>query len=168
LDAPRIFIGLGANLGDAGQTLGEAAEEISRLPDTTLRGRSSLWATAPLGPAQPEFRNAVVEVATSLDPPGLLSALLGIERAHGRERGERWGPRVLDLDLLLWGEETVERPGLRIPHPEMHRRRFVLEPLAELAPGLVHPVLRKTIVEMLETVRDQAVRRVSSPAWSPR
>ena len=166
--APRIFIGLGANLGDAERTLGEAAEEISRLPGTTLRGRSSLWATAPLGPAQPEFRNAVVEVASSLDPEGLLAELLGIERAHGRERGERWGPRALDLDLLLWGGETVGRPGLRIPHPELHRRRFVLEPLAELAPGLEHPVLRKTVVELLETVRDQAVRRLSSPAWGNR
>jgi 2-amino-4-hydroxy-6-hydroxymethyldihydropteridine diphosphokinase len=168
LVSPRIFIGLGANLGDAEETLGEAAEEISRLPGTTPRGRSSLWATAPLGPAQPEFRNAVLEVGTSLDPQALLSALLGIERAHGRERGERWGPRLLDLDLLLWGEDLVERSGLRIPHPEMHRRRFVLEPLAELAPDLVHPISQKTIVALLETVRDQAVRRLSSPAWGHR
>ena len=162
---PRIFIGLGANLGDAERTLGTAAEQISRLPGTTVRGRSSLWATAPLGPAQPEYRNAVVEVTSSLDPQRMLAGLLAIERAHGRERRERWGPRVLDLDLLLWGEETVDQPGLHLPHPELHRRRFVLEPLAELAPGLEHPLLRKTIVELLPSVRDQAVRRISSPGW---
>ena len=150
---PRIFIGLGANLGDAERTLGTAAEEISRLPGTTVRGRSSLWATAPLGPAQPEYRNAVVEVTSSLDPQRMLAGLLAIERAHGRERRERWGPRVLDLDLLLWGEETVDQPGLHLPHPELHRRRFVLEPLAEVGAELLDPVSGKTIAELLLDLR---------------
>ena len=163
-----VYVGLGANLGDPERTLSAAAEELSRLPDVELRRRSSFYATAAIGPTQPEFRNAVVSLVTRRSPAALLAALLDIERAHGRVRGERWGPRVLDLDILLWGDRVVDRPGLHVPHRELHRRRFALEPLAELDPEARHPVLQKTVAELLAAVRDQPVERVDSVLWRPR
>ena len=167
-DGGPVYVGLGANVGDPERTLAAAADEVSRLPDVELRRRSSLYAAAPIGPAQPEFRNAVVSLVTRRSPAELLAALLGIERAHGRVRGERWGPRVLDLDILLWGDRVVDEPGLHVPHPELHRRRFALGPLAELDPGARHPVLQKTVAELLAGVRDQPVERVDSMLWRPR
>jgi len=166
-DGP-VYVGFGANVGDPERTLAAAAEELSRFPDIELRRRSSLYATAPIGPAQPEFRNAVVSLVTWRSPAGLLAALLDVERAHGRVRGERWGPRALDLDILLWGDRVVDEPGLRVPHPELHHRRFALEPLAELDPDARHPVLQKTVAELLAGVRDQSVKRVDSMLWRPR
>ena len=163
-----VHVGLGANLGDPERTLVSAAEEISRIPDVSLRGRSSLYASAPIGPSQPEFRNAVVSLVTRLGPTPLLAALLDIERAHGRVRAERWGPRVLDLDILLWGDRVVDEPDVHVPHPELHRRRFALEPLAELDPGARHPVLQKTVAELLADVRDQFVHRLHPSLWRPR
>jgi 2-amino-4-hydroxy-6-hydroxymethyldihydropteridine diphosphokinase len=166
-DGP-VYVGLGANVGDPERTLAAAADALSRLPDVDLRRRSSLYAAAPIGPAQPEFRNAVVSLVSRRSPEELLAALLDIERAHGRIRAERWGPRVLDLDILLWGSRVVDQPGLRVPHPELHRRRFALEPLAELDPEARHPVLQKTVAELLDLVRDQVVERVDSVLWRPR
>ena len=166
-DAP-VYVGLGANLGDPERALVSAVDHLGRRPDVELRRCSSLYAAAPIGPAQPEFRNAVVALATRLTPPELLAALLEIERAHGRLRAERWGPRLLDLDILLWGGRVVDQPGLRIPHPELSRRRFALEPLAELDPGARHPVLQKTVAELLAGVRDQPVQRLESVLWRPR
>jgi 2-amino-4-hydroxy-6-hydroxymethyldihydropteridine diphosphokinase len=167
-DEGPVYIGLGANLGDPERALAAAAEDISRIPQVSLRKRSSLYATAPLGPSQPEYRNAVMSLGTRLAPAALLAALLDIERAHGRVRAERWGPRVLDLDILLWGDRVVDEPGLHVPHPELHRRRFALEPLAELDPGARHPVLQKTVAELLADVRDQPVHRLHSSLWRPR
>src|SRR5262249_28254235 len=154
--------------GDPGRALADAPEELSRIPDVSLHQRSSLYATAPVGPSQPEFRNAVVSLVTRLAPTALLAALLDIERAHGRVRAERWGPRLLDLDILLWGDRVVDEPGLHIPHPELPRRRFALEPLAELDPGARHPVLQKTVAELLAAVRDQPLQRLDSLLWRPR
>ena len=163
-----VYVGLGANLGDPERTLSAAAEAIAHLPDVELRRRSSLYAAAPIGPEQPEFRNAVVSLVTRRSPAALLAALLDIERAHGRVRGERWGPRVLDLDILLWGDRVVDQPGLHVPHPELQHRRFALEPLAELDPAARHPVLQKTVAELLAAVRDQPVQRLDSVLWRPR
>ena len=126
---PPVYVGLGANLGDPERTLAAAAEELSRLPDVALHRRSSLYAAAPVGPSQPEFRNAVVSLLTPLAPPALLAALLDIERAHGRVRTERWGPRVLDLDILLWGNRVVDEPGLHVPHPGQDSAVEVADPL---------------------------------------
>lgn len=166
--AATVHVGLGANLGEPERTLAEAVEELGRLDDVAVLRRSSLYAAAPLGPAQPEFRNAVIRLATGRSPESLLAALLEVERAHGRVRAERWGPRLLDLDILLWGDRVVDTAGLRIPHPELHRRRFVLEPLAELDPGLRHPVLQKTVAELLLGVRDQPVQRLETAVWRAR
>ncbi len=167
IDAP-VHVGLGANLGDPERTLAAAVEDLARLEGVSLRRASSLWASAPVGPPQPEFRNAAVTLETRRTPESLLAALLEVERAHGRVRAERWGPRLLDLDILLWGDRVVDVPGLHIPHPELHRRRFALEPLAELAPEARHPVLQKTVAELLTAVRDQPVRRLTSAVWRPR
>jgi 2-amino-4-hydroxy-6-hydroxymethyldihydropteridine diphosphokinase len=142
--APRsaAFVGLGANLGEAARTLREALCELDALPDTRLLRASRLYRTPAWGvEAQPDFINAVAQLDTALDPRELLDALLALERAHGRDRAResRWGPRTLDLDLLLYGDRHIDEPGLRVPHPHLHERGFVLLPLAEIAPDLVVP-----------------------------
>lgn len=139
----RAWIALGANLGDVVSTLRHALQDIAALPATTLRARSRFYRTPAWGRTdQPDFVNAVAAVDTTLAPESLLDALLDIERRAGRERsgeGGRWGPRVLDLDLLLHGDARVDSPGLELPHPRLHERAFVLVPLAELAPDLEIP-----------------------------
>ncbi len=131
------YIGLGSNLADPQTQVLRALDELALIPGCTLCGRSSLYATAPVGPvAQPQFVNAAAVIATTLTPPALLAALQAIEHAHGRVRdGVRWGPRSLDLDLLVFGELTLNTPALVLPHPEIARRAFVLVPLAEIAPS---------------------------------
>ena len=133
----RAAIGLGANLGDAAATLREAIAALARLPATELLRTSRLYRTPAWGRTeQPDFINAVALLDTGLQAQALLQALLGIEREFGRIRidGERWGPRTLDLDLLLHGDATIDEPGLRVPHPHLHERAFALLPLAEIAP----------------------------------
>jgi 2-amino-4-hydroxy-6-hydroxymethyldihydropteridine diphosphokinase len=129
------YVGLGANLGDRERALRQAAELLG------ARRLSTVRETEPWGVTdQPRFLNAVAELETDLPPRELLQRLLDVERSLGRTRGgERWGPRTIDLDLLLYGGETIDEPGLTVPHPRMHERLFVLEPLAELAPGLDVP-----------------------------
>ncbi|WP_043798004.1 2-amino-4-hydroxy-6-hydroxymethyldihydropteridine diphosphokinase [Arenimonas composti] len=139
----RAYVGLGGNQGDVAATLQSALAALAALPGTTLAARSSFWHTPPWGDtAQPPFLNAVAALDTALSPMPLLGALLAIERAHGRDRGadaRRWGPRPLDLDLLLHGDTVLAEPGLELPHPRLHQRAFVLVPLAEIAPDLVVP-----------------------------
>jgi 2-amino-4-hydroxy-6-hydroxymethyldihydropteridine diphosphokinase len=134
----KAYVGLGSNLGDREQTIRQAAERIGT-------GRlSGIRETEPWGyEDQPDFLNAVAEVDTELGPRELLDFLLEVERDLGRERGAgpRYGPRTIDLDLLLYGEEIIDEHGLTVPHPLLHERRFVLEPLAELDPALVVPGL---------------------------
>jgi 2-amino-4-hydroxy-6-hydroxymethyldihydropteridine diphosphokinase len=138
----RAFVGLGSNLGDREGTLRAAVGRLRGLPETEVRGVSSFRNTEPVGVVdQPRFLNGAVELETGLAPQALLRALLELERAFGRVRGTGppHGPRTLDLDLLLYGEEEIHEDGLEVPHPRLHERRFVLEPLADLDPALVVP-----------------------------
>lgn len=158
------FIGLGSNLEDPHSQLQRAFAEIDRLPDTRLVARSSLYRSAPLGYAdQPEFANAVAQIATALTPQVLLQALLEIERGHGRERTFRNAPRTLDLDILLYDDVQMHEHGLTLPHPQMHLRAFVLQPLLEIAPDCVIPgiggaqqALRNCTDQQLEKLADAA------------
>ncbi len=135
------YVGLGANLGPRETTILRAVDLLAAQPGIELLELSSLVETEPVGVTdQPEFVNGAVSLETTLSPRELLDALLRVERELGRVRsGERWGPRTIDLDLLLYGEEVVDEPGLTVPHPRLHERRFALEPLAELEPGLEIP-----------------------------
>jgi 2-amino-4-hydroxy-6-hydroxymethyldihydropteridine diphosphokinase len=138
----RAFVGLGANLGDREATLRRAVEELGRLPSTEVRGVSQLRETDPVGYLdQPRFLNGAVELETPLAPRELLGELLRIERELGRDRSAspQQGPRTADLDLLLYGNERISQPGLEVPHPRLHERRFVLEPLSDLDAGLFVP-----------------------------
>lgn len=137
----RAFIGLGSNLGDSRRVVAVASQRIDALPQTRVSRSSSHYLTAPWGfNDQPPFINSVVEIDTKLEPGALLAGLLGIEREAGRIRdGVRWGPRALDLDILLYGDEIVSRDDLRVPHPHLAQRAFVLAPLAEIAAEQVVP-----------------------------
>jgi 2-amino-4-hydroxy-6-hydroxymethyldihydropteridine diphosphokinase len=137
----RAYIGLGANLGDRESALRRALELLAATPGIELLRASSVRETEPIGPVeQPRFLNAAAAIETGLSPRALLDCLLEIERGLGRTRdGPRFGPRTLDLDLLLYGNCIVDEPGLAVPHPRLHERRFALEPLTELDPDLVVP-----------------------------
>jgi 2-amino-4-hydroxy-6-hydroxymethyldihydropteridine diphosphokinase len=141
MTAERVFVGLGANLGDPQATLARAVKELAALPRTRLVAVSPLYRSAPMDAQGPDFINAVVELGTALTPRELLLELQSIEQAHGRERPYRHAPRTLDLDLLLYGQRIIRDPDLIVPHPRLHERAFVLRPLADLASDLVHPAL---------------------------
>jgi len=148
----EAYIAMGSNLGDRHAYFARASELIAQLPQTTIECRSSIIETEPVGPGdQGAYLNGVVMVSTRLSPSELLEALLWIESSMGRDRANevRWGPRVIDLDVLVFGEQIIDEPGLSIPHPRLHTRVFVLEPLCELAPDLRIPGYEKTPREML-------------------
>ncbi len=192
----RAFVGLGANVGDAAATLAAAVRALAGLPDTTVAGVSRLYATAPVGVVdQPDFRNAVVALDVPAGPDAgtdasaLLVALKGLERAFGRQPRERWGPREVDLDILVFGDARVEverpREGrsddpakaslpLTVPHAEARNRLFVLAPLADLAPNLVPPGWDETVARAAARRRaeegEDAVRPVATwdgDGWRP-
>ncbi len=140
MDLIRCFIGLGSNLEDPRAQVDQALDELAALPDCELVARSSLYRSDPVGPAgQPDYINAVAELHTRLEAETLLDRLQALEQAHRRVRLEHWGPRTLDLDLLLYGNTTIDTPRLHVPHPWMRERAFVLWPLAEIAPDLILP-----------------------------
>lgn len=152
----ECFVALGSNLGDRRAHIGAAVGALSRLPGTEVTRVSTIIETEPVGPAgQQRYLNGVAQIRTSLGPRELLTHMLGIELERGRDRAAspRWGSRTLDLDLLVFGERVIQEPGLSVPHPRLRERLFVLEPLFEIAPGLVLPPDGLTVREVLASLR---------------
>jgi 2-amino-4-hydroxy-6-hydroxymethyldihydropteridine diphosphokinase len=146
----RGFVAVGSNLGDRWARLAGAARALRRAPGVAVIRASRVWDTAPVGPPQPRYLNAVLEVETTRTPLALLRLLREVEQEAGRTRDVRWGARTLDLDLLLLGDAALATPELTLPHPELTRRRFVLAPLAELCPDRVVQGTGDTVAALLE------------------
>ncbi|MBU1365588.1 MAG: 2-amino-4-hydroxy-6-hydroxymethyldihydropteridine diphosphokinase [Gammaproteobacteria bacterium] len=151
------YVALGANLGDPAATVRAAFGALANLPESRVSRSSSLYRTAPVGLTdQPDFINAVAELQTTLAPEALLEALFDIEQRFGRIRADKNGPRTLDLDLLLYDDQVIDLPHLTLPHPRLHLRAFVLQPLAEIAPQLVIPG-RGAVAAWLPAVANQGI-----------
>ena len=158
-----VYIGLGANLGDPAAQLRRALGGLADMEEVEVLRVSGFYLNPPLGPPdQPWYVNAVAQVRTRLTAEELLRGLARLEAALGRVQGERWGPRVIDLDLLLYDGEVINTPELVLPHPGMHRRAFVLAPLAEIAPDAWHPLLNKSAAQLLAEL-DPADREALQP-----
>ena len=146
-------MGIGSNLDNRRAAIERAVERMGALPRTHVTARAAIRETAPAGgPPQPDYLNTVVALETALEPAALLEALQRIEDALGRVRAERWGPRPIDLDILLFGDRRVDTPALTVPHPRLFERRFVLEPLAELAPDRIPPGCGRSLRQYLEAL----------------
>ncbi len=159
----KAYVCLGSNLGDRLQYLKRAIKKIEESNKISIKKISSVYESEPMGyENQRWFLNLVLEVKTSLDPFPLLEHLLAIEDQMGRKREEKCGPRNIDIDLLLYDKRIVDSNRLTIPHPRMHQRRFVLIPLAQIAPRLLHPVLKKSVDELLENCEDKSAVRLYS------
>lgn len=161
----RVYIGLGSNLAEPRQQLCSALDALTRIPDTRLSTVSSLYLSDPLGPPdQPRYHNAVAALDTSLPPLILLDALQAVEQAHGRQRkAERWGPRTLDMDILLFGDRLISDSRLTVPHYHMHARAFVLYPLAEIAPQDLQLADGRTLAELLAACPYEGLERLGEP-----
>ena len=146
----RAYVAVGSNLGDRWGRLAQAARALRAAPGVAVLRASRVWDAAPIGPPQPRYLNAVLELETTRTPGSLLALLREVERAAGRTRDVHWGARTLDLDLLLHGDLVVRQPGLTVPHPGMAERRFVLAPLAELRPELPVPGADASVGRLLE------------------
>lgn len=155
----RVFIGLGANLGDRGEALLQALKAMAALPQSQLQAVSALYSSAPVDANGPDYLNAVAQLETALQPQAFLESLQAIEQAAGRVRPYRNAPRTLDLDVLLWGDEQLRTPTLVVPHPRMYERAFVLQPLAQLDASLVSAA-------QLQAVADQRIDVVQGPQWA--
>ena len=163
----RATIGLGSNLGDREANLRQALEHLAQTPETAVVRASSLYDTEPVGvEEQPHFLNAVAQLETQLSPQQLLWNLKLIERRLGRVRSQRWGPRTLDLDLLLYEDLVLDEDDLQIPHPELAKRSFVLVPLVELDPLLVHPATGETMLALLQKLGARPLVKHGSRLWN--
>lgn len=150
MDSTIAYIGIGSNLGDKLFNCRYSIDKINQLPVCHVSAVSAIFKTEPVGvTGQPWYANCVVELSTTQLPSQLLKGLLSIESDMGRIRKKRWEARIIDLDILLFGQEIIESNNLMIPHPLLHKRQFVLEPLDQLAPDLMHPVLKSTINQLL-------------------
>lgn len=162
----KVLVGIGSNLGDREFLIRKAVEAMRDLPRTLVVRVSSLYDTDPVGVEdQPAFLNAVVWLETTLEPRELLWQLLLIEKRMGRVRSQRWGPRPIDLDLLFYDDRTIAEPDLTVPHPEAHRRAFVLMPLLELDPDFVHPATGETIKKILKRLPPNPPVRKGGRFW---
>ncbi|QWR78001.1 2-amino-4-hydroxy-6-hydroxymethyldihydropteridine diphosphokinase [Candidatus Magnetomonas plexicatena] len=145
----QSFISIGSNMGDRAANCSKALELLNS-GDVAVKAVSSMYETKPWGIAsQPDFINICVEIETTQQPAELLTTLKEIEKTMGRKDSARWGPRIIDLDIVFYGQEIIKTESLQIPHPHMHEREFVLKPLSELAPRMLHPILNKTVEELL-------------------
>ena len=157
-------LGLGGNIGDRRVNLARAVKRLADWPGVTLSAVSALYETPPWGVTeQPAFLNAAVRVETLLPPQGLLSAVLGIERALGRDRRERWGPRNIDIDILVFGDVELDEPGLHLPHPHLHERAFALAPLLDVMPDA--EIAGRPAAEWLAACSETGIRRIAGPDW---
>ena len=156
----QSVIALGSNLGDSRAILETAIETLAATPSITLEARSSWYQTKAVGPPQPDYLNGCVLLRVQLSPQSLLETLLGIEAKFGRYRSLRWGPRTIDLDLILYDDLILDTTTLVLPHPRMRERAFVLVPLAEIVPDWVEPVSGKAIAQLVQAVDCSGVRRI--------
>ncbi len=159
------YIALGSNVGNKLLQCQKAVSQVLKVDHHRLLARSSFYKTQPIGyPDQDWFVNGVIKIETVLEPHQLLQSLGAIESHLGRKKTFRWGPRAIDLDLLFYDEEQIQSDDLVLPHPRLHERQFVLIPLVEMDPGLVHPVLKKTVHEILSHLKeDQGVEKLPPP-----
>jgi 2-amino-4-hydroxy-6-hydroxymethyldihydropteridine diphosphokinase len=159
------YIGIGSNLGIPKENCTNAIEKISSTKDIKIISKSSFYRTEPIGGVQQGwFVNSAIEIKTDLSPENLLSVLLNLELAMGRIRKEKWGPRLIDLDLLFYGNLVLENKSLTLPHPEIQNRKFVLVPMSEIAENLIHPTLKKTIKTLLQESSDVTiVKKIKNP-----
>jgi len=150
------YIGIGSNLGDRRENVVEAAKRIGEIESTRVVRASSCYESEPLGDAKTWFVNTAIEVETELTIEAFLKATQAIEQAMGRKRvkGKRWGSRIIDLDILLWNQDVIKKRNLKVPHPEMHKRRFVLLPLSELGPHVIHPTIGQSVSALLASSDD--------------
>ena len=154
--AHRVYIGIGSNVGQKKDNFLEALERLAKLPDTKILKESSLYESEPLGDSRDWYVNGAIEIETKFKPEMLLTKFKNIERAMGRKKvKKRWGARIIDLDILLYDGLVMKKKNLHIPHPEMPNRKFVLIPLSEIAPQVIHPELGVTISELLVSVKDE-------------
>nr|WP_315446330.1 2-amino-4-hydroxy-6-hydroxymethyldihydropteridine diphosphokinase [uncultured Pseudomonas sp.] len=159
----RIYIGMGSNLADPAEQLRSAVEALGQLPQTTLASVSAFYQSDSLLPGQPRYTNAVAALDSDLAPLDLLDTLQAIENDQGRERLERWGPRTLDLDILLFGDRLIDEPRLKVPHYQIQERAFVLYPLAELAPQDLRLADGRTLTDLLAACPFVGLERLPHP-----
>jgi 2-amino-4-hydroxy-6-hydroxymethyldihydropteridine diphosphokinase len=161
----EVALGLGGNIGDSRTLMAKALRELASTPGVTLMAVSALYETPPWGKTdQPPFLNAAALIETTLSPRALLDAILDVERKLGRQRTERWGPRTVDIDILLVGDDAIDEPGLKIPHPHLHERAFALRPLVEVMPNAAFGGRRAE--EWLAETDRSGMKRMAGPGWA--